>query len=136
MKPNRKTILAFGAGLLIVCSVLGVVAFVWLNNLGQRLTNLAVNGQCPPIVLFEDVNGNGSQDEGETSFSPGSSEYNSGGLTFYDENNQKLGEPASPSTDTKVLESWPIRRKPTVPLQENDYSIAGMVVTLQARATG
>ena len=50
--------------------------------------------------------------------------------------NQKLGEPASPTVDTKVLESWPIRRRPTILLQEQDYSIAGMVVTLQARATG
>lgn len=51
-------------------------------------------------------------------------------------NNPKLGTPADINVDQKVKESWPMRMRPTMPLQSTQGAIGGIIVTVTARQTG
>ena len=118
---NRKTVIIIVITLLVLGVIAGITATIAVNILGPEMENLASRAQCPHIVFFDDINGNGLHDTGERLF-----EDPSGGISLYDSNNQKVGDdgifgcflPANASGTMALVVSMPKGYKATTPIRQ------------------
>ena len=115
---NRKTL----TRVLVVLVLLVVGGLIALNLVETYLDNLLDGGLCPPIVFFEDANGNGLQDPDEISLSATSADFEGASLTLYDSRNQKLGDyefgcflPANSSATMSLVVKVPNGYQATTP---------------------
>jgi hypothetical protein len=123
---NRKTVIIIVIALLGLCVIAGIIATVAVNILGTEIENLTSRAQCPHIVFFDDINGNGSHDTGELLFEDPSS-----GITLYDSNNQKVGDdglfgcflPANASGTMTMVVNMPKGYKATTPIRHTFETI-------------
>lgn len=78
---KRKTLTYILIGLIPLCLL---ASFFTISEYNKAMT-LATSSMCPPLIFFEDVNGNGEQDAEEAE-----PEDLRGTITLYDSNQQKI----------------------------------------------